>query len=269
MTTRNSSHATRRRLVRTLVLAALPMAVTSAVVACGDDEGPTALAADDAAGSGGGTLPEAACDAVVELSAAMGEMPQDPAAIGAFVHQRLVPPADTLVDVLDGDPGDAARTLLDVYTGMAETGDPSALEDLAVAEAQSRIGEQLHAGCDVERVDITAEDYAFVGAPDELPAGRVSFALENVGAEEHEMVLLRRADDATETFDEIAQLPEDQMMSKVTFGGVAFGGPGTTSYAAVDLEPGTYFLACFVPVGGAADGPPHFIEGMQHTLEVR
>lgn len=270
MTAHDTSHPTRRRLVRTLALAAVPLTVAGALAACGDGDGdePAALATGEEA-AGAATLPEVACDAAVDLSSAMGEVPQDPAAVGAFVDERLVPAAGTLADELGGAAGDAARTVLDAYTGMARTGDPSTLGDPAVAQAQNRVGAAVHAGCDLERVDITAEEYAFVGAPDELPAGRVSFALENVGVEEHEMVLLRRADGVTGTFDEIAQLPEDQMMSQVTFTGVVFGAPGTTSYTAIDLEPGTYFLACFIPVGGAADGPPHFVEGMQHTIEVR
>ncbi len=100
-----------------------------------------------------------------------------------------------------------------------------------------------------------------------LPAGRYGFAMENIGVEEHEMVLFRRNDGVTGSFEELAELG-DAMMEKVTFTGVAFGGPDTTSYAAVDLEPGTYFLVCFVPVGGGEDGAPHFMEGMQTTVEV-
>ena len=60
----------------------------------------------------------------------------------------------------------------------------------------------------------------------------------------------------------------EEAMADLTFTGVAFGGPDTTSYAAVDLEPGTYYLVCFIPVGGGEDGPPHFMEGMQHTIAV-
>jgi hypothetical protein len=35
----------------------------------------------------------------------------------------------------------------------------------------------------------------------------------------------------------------------------------------MDLEPGTYFLVCFIPQGGG-DGPPHFMGGMKETIVV-
>jgi hypothetical protein len=126
----------------------------------------------------------------------------------------------------------------------------------------------VHEECDLEAVDVTAVEYAFPDAPDTLRAGRVSFALANKGVEDHEMVLFKRADGATESLDEILALAEDQMMSKLTFTGVTFGGPATTNYVTLDLQPGTYFLLCFLPQGGAEDAPPHFIAGMKHTIEV-
>ena len=80
------------------------------------------------------------------------------------------------------------------------------------------------------------------------------------------MVLFRRNDGVTENLGELMELPEEDLMSKVTFTGVTFGGPGTTNYVAMDLEPGTYFLLCFIPQG--EDGPPRFMGGMQHTVTV-
>lgn len=94
----------------------------------------------------------------------------------------------------------------------------------------------------------------------------MSFALENAGVEEHEMVLFRRNDGVTDSLDQLLELGEEEIFSKLTFTGVTFGGPGTTSYTAMDLEPGTYFLLCFIPQG--EDGPPHFIGGMKHTVTV-
>ena len=38
--------------------------------------------------------------------------------------------------------------------------------------------------------------------------------------------------------------------------------------AAADDEPGSYVVSCFVPVGGAEDGAPHFMEGMTAEFEV-
>lgn len=243
-----------RRHLRTLSAAAVSVVSLISLSACGSD--------DDA------SVSAAACDAAVGLSSAFGAAPQDPAEFAPFVEQQLMPFAHTLSAELDGEAADAASVLADTYMNIADTGDPSALDTPAVAEAQSTVGEAIHAGCDLQQVNVKAIEYAYDGAPDELKAGRVSFALSNEGVEQHEMVLFRRADGETDSFEELSKLPEDEMMSKVAFTGVAFGDPGTTAYAAMDLEPGTYFLVCFIPQGGGEDGPPHFMAGMQHTLTV-
>jgi hypothetical protein len=226
------------------------------LAACGDDD------KDDS------SVSAAACDAAVELTSAFGAAPEDPAEFKSFAEETLVPLGHTLTDELSGDAAEAAGVLHDAYTSIASTGDISVIETEPVTAAQATVGKTIHEGCDLQSVDIGAIEYAYEDAPDELDAGRVSFALHNKGVEQHEMVLFRRADGETASFEELSQLPEDELFSKLTFTGVAFGGPGTTSYAAMDLEPGTYFLVCFVPQGGGEDGPPHFMGGMQHTLTV-
>lgn len=126
----------------------------------------------------------------------------------------------------------------------------------------------VHQQCDVQRVDVQAVDWAFTGVPDEIHSGRVSFSVDYAGEDEHEMVLFRRNDDVTASLDELLELPGDEMMGKVTMAGVTWGAPGSTSYLPADLEPGTYFLMCFLPQHGAEDGMPHFMVGMRHTVEV-
>jgi hypothetical protein len=245
--------STTRRTIFALTASVVSL---SFLAACGDD--------DDEADS----VPAAACDAAVELTTAFGQAPEDPAEFSGFATDTLVPLANTLADELDDADADAADVLADAYAKIAKDGDISVIESDPVAKAQGTVGAAIHEGCDLQRVDIGAVEYQYQGAPDQLQAGRVSFALQNKGVEEHEMVLFRRADGETATFEELSQLPEDQLFSKLTFTGVAFGKPGTTSYAAMDLEPGTYFLVCFIPQGGGEDGPPHFMGGMQHTLTV-
>ena len=242
--------------LRRSVAAALSLTLAAGLAGCGDD-------ADREEAT-----PRAACDAAVDLGAAFGSVPEDPAEMGAFVEQTLVPVSDTFVEAFDdGAEADAAATLHDAFAAMVETGDPSAFEDPAVAEAQAVIGAAVHDGCPVEAVDATAVDYAFQGIPTELGAGRTSFALTNDGVEDHEMVLFRLDDGVDLTLDELIESGEDAF-ADLTFTGVTFGGPDTTSYTVVDLEPGTYFLLCFIPVGGGEDGPPHFMEGMRQTITV-
>jgi hypothetical protein len=139
-------------------------------------------------------------------------------------------------------------------------------EDPDVSAASAEVGRLVHDECDVAAIDVEAIEYAFVGVPEQVDAGRVSFAFENTGVEEHEMVLFRRNEGVTETLDELLELPEDEQMAKMSFTGVTFGPPGTTTYSAMDLEAGTYFLICFIPQDG--DGAPHFMGGMKETIEV-
>jgi hypothetical protein len=243
--------------IRRSLAAALSLSLATGLAACSDDDDREAA------------TPAAACDAAVDLGAAFGAAPEDPAEMGAFAAEALVPVGDAFVEAYgdDGAEADAAATLSDAFAGMADTGDPSAFEDPDVADAQAVIGADVHDGCPVETIDVTAVEYAFQGVPDELDAGRTSFALTNDGVEDHEMVLFRLNDGVDMTLDDLLDAGEDAF-ADVTFTGVAFGGPDTTAYTVVDLEPGTYFLLCFIPVGGGEDGPPHFMEGMRQTITV-
>lgn len=266
-------HPARGRLLRSLAVAGLSLSLVGGLAACGDDDEASPITTTTTAAAGGyqgnpnATVSTEVCDALVAAQGALHQAPREPDAMGPYLEAEVSPHTQVLVDGLDGELAAAARTVHDSLSELGAGGDPSILESPELTGAQTEIGAALHDGCDWATVDLTAREYDFQGVPDELPAGRYGFALENVGVEEHEMVLFRRNDGVTESFEELAELG-DAMMEKVSFTGVAFGGPDTTSYAAVDLEPGTYFLVCFIPVGGGQDGPPHFLEGMQATLEV-
>lgn len=244
------------RFIHTRPLAGMALATLAltALAACGDDD---SSAVDDEA-----------CDAAVAYGQAFAEAPEDPAEVSAFATDQLVPIADTFVEHLDGDAKAAAETMRDEFVEIGNTGDPELIMDPSTTEAIGTVGRAIHEGCDLEAVDIEAVEYRFEGVPDQLDAGRVSFALENTGVEDHEMVLFKAADGVTESLDELLALPEEEMFSKLEFTGVTFGGPGSTNYVAVDLEAGTYFLVCAIPQGGGEDGPPHFMAGMQATITV-
>jgi uncharacterized cupredoxin-like copper-binding protein len=48
-------------------------------------------------------------------------------------------------------------------------------------------------------------------------------------------------------------------------GGIASTSPGLSGNVTVELEPGTYYFACFIP---SADGAPHVAKGMIQPFEV-
>lgn len=278
---------TDRPLFRKVAITGISLALISGLAACGeDDDSADDPPAVEQAGSGDSTtgpkgserpadddpdaitVASAACDAQISLGSVTAGLPEDPAEIAPFITDEVLPLAATIRDETEGETGAAAAKVHAGYAAVAESGDPAGLEDPIFTEAQTDLGHALHDGCDWETLSVEATEYSFGELPEELPAGQVSIALDNTGAEDHELVLFRRADGATETFEEISELPEEEQMSKMEFTGFAYGGPDSTSYLAADLEPGTYFFVCFLPTGGAEDGEPHFLHGMHATVEV-
>jgi hypothetical protein len=238
--------------------------------ACGDDDDDAAADEDteqsadttEASGSGeadgdGGTA--AFCDARAQLEAEFNEQPPDPAAVTAVLEDlEASAPAD-----LAG----AAGGLGEILAAAAESGeDPT--QDPAFTENLGPIDEFVLAECGFETVEVTGVDYAFEGVPESVPAGQTAFALTNDGTEPHEMVLFRRAEGETRSPAELFALPEDQVGTALTFVGAAMAEPGQTMLTITELEPGSYVASCFIPMGGAEDGPPHFMQGMTAEFEV-
>jgi hypothetical protein len=132
------------------------------------------------------------------------------------------------------------------------------------------------ANCGWESVEVTGIDYAFEGVPSTVPAGTVSFDFTNETTHEeaHEFVVFKKNDGVTQSATELLQLPEEEAMTNVEFVAAAFAEPGGSDYALAEVEPGDYFVACFIPVGSTEEnpegsGPPHFMEGMvaEFTVE--
>jgi uncharacterized cupredoxin-like copper-binding protein len=121
----------------------------------------------------------------------------------------------------------------------------------------------------MKTIEVTGVDYAFEGAPDTAQAGTVAFRFTNKSAkEQHELVVLRKNDDTTESWADLLKLPEDQASAKATPVARTQAAPGQSSATLADLTPGSYAMLCFLPVGGAEGGQPHFMQGMVHEFTV-
>ncbi len=115
-------------------------------------------------------------------------------------------------------------------------------------------------------VTIIATDYAF-GAPDTIPAGLTTFKMLNQGREPHQAVVMGAS---AKGWDEIRAA-----MMAFTSGRIAPwlslpGGPGVvlggdSSNATARLEPGNYFIVCFI---SSPDGVMHVMKGMVRRLVV-
>ena len=159
--------------------------------------------------------------------------------------------------------------LADAVKQVSQTGDFDAAFDTPAVETASG---RTHAfdleNCGWAKIDVSGKDYAFRGIPKKVEAGPVSFEFTNSGTEPHELVLYRVNDGVKESFKEILALPEEQGMSKMTPVGGTFAPPGEGDHAVANLTKGRYGVACFVPVGGGEDGPPHVTKGMHAEFEV-
>jgi hypothetical protein len=130
-------------------------------------------------------------------------------------------------------------------------------------------------------IEVVGVEYRFEGVPSTMDAG-TELRLRNDGQEVHEIVLVRRNQGVTESWQDLLALPEQDVMQLVTIEGVVMANPGdTTEETVVASEPGDYLLICFIPTGMRElpptddpnatfpPGPPHFTLGMMQEITVR
>ncbi|MFL5619307.1 MAG: hypothetical protein ACJ79A_13050 [Gemmatimonadaceae bacterium] len=114
-------------------------------------------------------------------------------------------------------------------------------------------------------VTITATDYAFQ-APDTIAAGRTTLHLVNKGPDFHHIWLIKLEQGKTlKDLVEATKTPGPLPKWAVEVGGPNTPVPGGETSATLDLEPGSYVMACVIP---AKDGQPHFMKGMVKELAV-
>lgn len=251
----------------------LALTLAFGITACGsddDDSSPDTTAAAEGDGASAGDT-GAFCDALVEFNGAVMEVEIDETTPEADVKEtgaQLASMTQAMVDNAPEDLADAAEEIHGFITPLAEEGDASEFNSDSTFETYTEFLGKATEACDFKTVDVTAKDYAFE-APDTVEAGNVSFAFTNSSdTEEHEMVVMSKADGVDLTWDELLALPEEEAQTKVQFASFAFAPPGESGSTLASLEPGDYAMVCFIPVGGAEDGPPHFTQGMIHEFTV-
>jgi hypothetical protein len=249
------------------------LAAFATFAACGGDDDDDDAAATSSPSTSTDAQPASAeqCEANVELSVALNGVSN---AEGADAVKAAYTDAgvDALLDKFATDPPPAiAKEVaagVEAVRQIGQTGDTS-----AVTFDSSPIDEYFFENCDYATAEVTAKDYEFDGLPDEMDAGLASFKFTNAGKELHEIVIVRKNDGVTESFDELLALPEDQATTKVSFAAGTGAGPGDTAYANGKLDPGEYIAVCFIPQGTSTgdapgSGPPHAMLGMKHEFSV-
>jgi len=264
----STTRSIRRTRARRIAATGLALTALLGVSACSDDDAKadgttTTTEAAETPGGGGGEQAAGAdgiCGAFATLSAAMTG---DPSA--------AAPALDTFEAELTDDLREPGMAMVDGFRKMLE-GDEAAMGSPEFNEGYAAVGDAMFEDCDVSgRYDISAVDYEFVGLPTEVTAGTVAFRFTNDSAnsEPHEMIVLQRTPELTESLEEIAHMSPDELMPKAPMVGVVFSdSPGTGNTSFMELEEGTYIAICTIPVGGGEEGDPHAAHGMVAEFEV-
>ena len=121
--------------------------------------------------------------------------------------------------------------------------------DPAFDEAYGAMIDYMIANCGYPVIDVTAQEYAFVGIPEEIAAGPTIFNITNEGEQVHEMIVFRISDDVDLPIQEILQLPDEEAEGVAESVGGTLVLPGNTGHAVLNLTPGRHAALCFVPEG--------------------
>jgi uncharacterized cupredoxin-like copper-binding protein len=117
-------------------------------------------------------------------------------------------------------------------------------------------------------VTVKAFDYRFE-APARIPAGTITFRMENVGKELHHLWIVKLT--AGKTPDDFTKAMNAWGTAlKMPSWAVDVGGPnsasaGTGAEGTMTLDPGTYMLVCWVP---SPDGTLHVMKGMIKPITI-
>jgi hypothetical protein len=165
----------------------------------------------------------------------------------------------------------ALLSLALVSTACGESsGDPSSddeqqsqsADDASAEETETDEGTGQGGGA-----TFVATEFAFEG-PDVLPAGDVTFTMDNQGKQMHELVLGELLEG--KTIDDVQALlmkgpPKSPPKWFRNVGGTG-ARPGETGSLDEELTPGTYVMLCFVP--DKASKKPHVMLGMMKEVTV-
>jgi hypothetical protein len=249
-------------------------------VAAGSRDAPPVLTRASPPASPTQALDPAFCEGVTALDQALARAPDDPKQVAAYVAKSVTPSVKAIRAAAPG--GQIAPqidTVLATVEKAATSGDATAFDSPAFAAAQGAMYPYVADTCHYQKIEATAGDSAFTGLPAKLKAGRSVLMLHNKSSkgEYHEIAFVKLTPQAKVGLKDFMALPDGDataMIDPGSYGIGAFAGPGETSGQVVDLTPGRWVYACFVPVGttdakpGGA-GPPHAMAGMYGEVTVR
>lgn len=246
----------------------LVLALAGGLPACSDDDKSTS---DSTEAEGSGEASEDFCGAVVDLNSAIFEVELDEGALEAdvvAVGEDLAPLSTAVVESAPDGLADVATVVDDAIRPLAE-GDQTTFNTDSLFDTYAELVNGSVEACGFPSVEVTGVDFAFEDVPATIEAGTMAFAFTNAAeAEEHEMIVFRKADGVTEEFSELLELSEEEAADKFQFETATFAPPGEASTSLTELEPGAYAMVCFIPVGGEEGADPHYTQGMLQEFTV-
>jgi hypothetical protein len=173
-----------------------------------------------------------------------------------------------------------ATTAPSVEAPSTEAASPSA-EASASPEASTPASLAPSGSPEARTVQVQAGDDRLMNAPVNPTVGLV-LTFRNVGQQAHEMVVLRRNDDATakQTFDNLATLKPADLLKFTTAVGVLAADPGKEATGQIVLDQaGDYALVDLLPVGTTTapaspdpsaipSGIPNYTKGVNSVISV-
>jgi hypothetical protein len=114
----------------------------------------------------------------------------------------------------------------------------------------------------VTGVDVKLDEFSFTLDQNRLRGGNVAFNLDNVGDQDHEMVLIKSP--ASFGLTQLLQLQSEELPAGVEFVAAAGPIPSGEKGRIVFTEKlsGHYMVVCFLPDTESAEETPHFLKGM-------
>jgi len=235
------------------------------------EENTETSAAEDTAGE---TDVQAFCDGFTAVDKAFFQLPDDPDALADFVEANITPHIEPTVANAPPELAENVRVMFEALDSALSNADFSAFGTPDFVAAQSAVYPELAETCGLGSLDAVAIDYGFEGVPATLPAGTTIVTLDNQSAagEFHELTIARINDGVTETVEQILAMSATDAAARVSLAASASAEVGALGGATIDLVPGRYLYACFVPMGsiGAQEGTgdPHYRAGMYGEFTV-
>lgn len=180
---------------------------------------------------------------------------QTPDAFPAILYEARLPGSPVV------QPGQLGYAVVELTAGdwtILGEGD-QAPDFFTATEPTGAPPEEPDAGLTIE-----LQEFAFTGLPESIPAGRQVWQITNTGEQPH--MLMATTVPAGTSLDQVLagiDTATTPGASAIAFGetvGLEIISTGQTVWLDVNLEPGTYFVACYVP--DSASGMLHVAMGM-------